>query len=66
MGYVAEVNPLPGEISSNTISSTGIGVRITDGKYLSISSDYGFILEPLAGGKGTGSGRWHLAMSFMY
>lgn len=66
MGYVAEVNPLPGEISSNTISSAGIGIRITDGKYLSITSDYGFILEPLAGGKGTGSGRWHLAMSLMY
>lgn len=66
MGYISEINPLPGETPNNTIASAGPGVRITDGKYFSLSSDYGFVLEPLAGTKGRGSGRWHMLLSLMY
>jgi hemolysin activation/secretion protein len=66
MGYISEINPLPGETQNNTIASIGPGVRITDGKYFSLSTDYGFVLEPLTNVKGRGSGRWHMLLSLMY
>jgi hemolysin activation/secretion protein len=66
VGHVSRINPLPGETAGTTISSAGPGVRITDGKYFSLSTDYGFIVEPLVGGKGRWSGRWHMMLSLMY
>ena len=65
-GYISEINPLLGETANNTISSVGPGARITDGKYFSLSTDYGFVVEPLPSIKGRGSGRWHMLLSLMY
>ncbi len=66
MGHISEINPLPGETANSTISSVGPGVRITDGKYFSLSTDYGFVVEPLDNIKGRWSGRWHMMLSLMY
>jgi len=66
MGYISETNPLPGETPNYTIAGIGPGVRMTDGKYFTLSTDYGFVVEPLAGTKERGSGRWHMLLSLMY
>lgn len=66
LGYISRVTPLPGETPNSTISSVGPGLRITDGKYFSLSTDYGFVVEPLADVKGRWSGRWHMMLSLMY
>ncbi len=66
MGYISQINPLPGEVASATISGVGPGVRITDGKHFSVSTDYGFIVQPVVGGRARWDGRWHMMLSLMY
>lgn len=65
-GHVSRINPLPGEASGTTIAGTGPGIRISDGKYFTLSTDYGFVVDPGNTGKPRGSGRWHFAASLMY
>ncbi len=65
MGYASRNNPLPGEVHSNTIASVGPGIRITDGKHLTLSTDYGFVVKG-GGDRTNGGGRWHFAATLMY
>jgi hemolysin activation/secretion protein len=65
-GEVSRINPLPGETTKTSISSSGVGLRITDGRYFTLSADYGFIIDPINPGKGSGGGLWHLTATLMY
>ncbi len=65
-GYVSRINPLPGEIDSATISSAGLGLRVTDGKYVSASLDYGWVIDTLNGVKSRGDGLLHFMIIASY
>lgn len=65
-GHISGINPLPGEPSASTIASVGPGLRLSDGRYFTLSTDYGFITDPGDTGKKRWSGRWHFAASVMY
>lgn len=65
-GYVSRINPLPGELDSATISSAGLGLRVTDGKYVSASLDYGWVIDTLDGVKSRGDGLLHFMISVSY
>ncbi|MBF0558495.1 MAG: ShlB/FhaC/HecB family hemolysin secretion/activation protein [Nitrospirae bacterium] len=66
IGYASRINPLPGETRSSTISSVGPGLRLSNDRNFSVSTDYGFVVDPLAGLKSKWSGRWHMMLSLMY
>ncbi len=48
------VEPLPGQISRNELASTGIGLRVTELKYLSLKMDFAYPLHD-AGDVGSGT-----------
>jgi len=65
-GYVSRKDPLPGESGSTGIASFGPGLRITDGKRLSLSADCGFAIDPLDGTTDRWSSVWHLSASLLF
>jgi hemolysin activation/secretion protein len=44
-GHLNRNDPLPGEVASEGIASTGVGVRFGIGKSVSFRLDYGYVLE---------------------
>jgi len=65
-GYVSRVDPLPGDTVSTQIASFGPGLRITDGKRLSLSVDCGFVVDPPDENTERWSSVWHLSGSLMF
>jgi hemolysin activation/secretion protein len=65
-GYVSRIKPLPGDPPNTKIASFGPGLRITDGKNLSISADCGFVVDPPDESTTRWSSRWHLTASVMF
>ncbi len=65
-GYVSRINSLPGEIDHETISSAGLGIRVTDGKYATASVDYGWVIDSYDGGRSRGDGMWHFMIGVYY
>ena len=44
-GYVARNDALPGEIRSESIGSTGLGLRMTFDRYVTLQADYAHVLD---------------------
>jgi hemolysin activation/secretion protein len=65
-GHMRRNNPLPGETVSTAMASVGPGLRITDGKRVTLSADYGFVVEPPDDRTTRWSGRWHLSASILF
>jgi hemolysin activation/secretion protein len=65
-GYVSRIKPLPGDPPNTEIASIGPGLRITNGKNLSISADCGFVVDPPDESITRWSSRWHLSASVMF
>lgn len=65
-GYISRKDPLPGESGSTGIASFGPGLRITDGKRISISADCGFAIDPLDGTTDRWSNIWHLSATILF
>lgn len=65
-GYVSRKDPVPGDTGSTEIASIGPGLRITDGKRLSISVDCGFVVDPPDGNTTRWSNVWHLSASLLF
>jgi hemolysin activation/secretion protein len=65
-GYVSRRNPLPGETVSNEIASIGTGLRITDGKRFTLSTDLGFVVDPPDENTTRWSAAWHISVSIMF
>jgi len=65
-GYVSRIDSLPGEIDHETLSSAGLGLRVTDGKYVTASVDYGWIIDRYEGGRASGGGMWHFMVGVFY
>jgi hemolysin activation/secretion protein len=65
-GYLSRIDPLPGETDSTEVASIGPGLRITDGKWLSISVDCGFVVDPPNENTTRWSNVWHLSASLMF
>lgn len=65
IGHIYRNDPLPGETSSATISSTGFGLRVAGDKYFSLSTDFGIVIDP-GGDRNRWSGLWHFAATVMY
>ena len=65
-GYVSRVDPLPGETDSTEIASVGPGIRITDGKYFTLSADLGFVVDPPNDSTSRWSSVWHVSASVMF
>lgn len=64
-GYLAHNKAQPGEKTDRTIASTGLGLRMSIGRYLSAATDYAFITEPETG-HSRYSGRWHFKVQVAY
>jgi hemolysin activation/secretion protein len=54
---------LPGEITLNNISSTGLGLRVNLDKFVSMQIDYGHVLS---GASGSEKNRLHFKVNFSY
>jgi hemolysin activation/secretion protein len=65
IGHIYRNDPLPGEISSATISSAGFGLRLVGDRYFSLSTDFGVVIDP-GGDRSRWSGLWHFAATVMY
>jgi len=65
-GEVTRVDPLPGEVDHIEIASIGPGVRITDGKYFTLSADYGLVVDPPDENTTKWSGVWHVSATVMF
>lgn len=55
-GYASRIRPLPGEIASESVSSTGLGVRMYYGNRASLRLDYSIVMQP-GGTQGRGDQR---------
>jgi hemolysin activation/secretion protein len=64
-GHVSRNKALPGELNSESISSTGLGVRIDIAQSLNLQLDYGVVLES-GGSQSEGDKRLHVAMNWAY
>jgi hemolysin activation/secretion protein len=56
-GTVKRISPLAGEAASESIASTGLGLRLGWGKDLAFQADYGYVLQ---GGGSRNEGDWKL------
>lgn len=63
--HVSRNNPLPGEITSSSIGSVGLGLRLAAQKYFSVQTDFGYALRA---GPVTAKGdkRVHFRVNFSY
>lgn len=65
MGSVTRIAPLPGEDAKASIASFGLGLRVFKDKNVSLSLDYGHVLD--AGGtQGKGDERLHFRMGLLF
>ncbi len=65
-GYVSRVDPMPGDTVSTQVAGIGPGLRITDGKRLSLSADCGFVVDPPDENTSRWSNVWHLSASLLF
>jgi hemolysin activation/secretion protein len=66
-GYVAYRNSVPaGDTISTKIASVGPGLRITDGKRISLSVDCGFVVDPPDESTSKWSSVWHVSASLLF
>jgi hemolysin activation/secretion protein len=63
-GYVSRKTYLPGETSVQ-IAGIGPGLRITDGKRFSLSTDLGFVVDPDENTT-RWSAAWHIALNILF
>jgi hemolysin activation/secretion protein len=56
---------LPGEMDSTTISSAGIGLRLSFGSNASVQADWGRVIKEGAVGS-SGKSKLHMRLSFAY
>ncbi len=64
-GYASRIRPQPREIASETISSTGFGVRMYYGNTASLRLDYSVVLQP-GGTQGRGDQRLQGVLSIYF
>ena len=64
-GYLARNKHQPGEPRDRNISSTGLGMRLHLGRYLTAGTDYAFIIGPESG-HSRYSGRWHFRVQLAF
>ena len=64
-GHVARNDAMPGEVSSETIASTGLGLRFTYGRHLTLSTDWGVVVTP-GGSNSHGSSLVQFAASLTF
>jgi hemolysin activation/secretion protein len=65
-GEVSRVDPLPGDTASTEIASIGPGLRITDGKRVSVAVDCGFVVDPPDENTTRWSTVWHLSATLLF
>jgi len=65
-GHLSRIGALSGEAGSITIASAGPGLRITKGKRLSFSMDYGIVVDSAEGGREVGDGTCHFKLNFNF
>ena len=66
-GYVVSRRSLfAGEAVSYEIASIGPGLRITDGKRFSLSTDLGFVVDPPDEDTTRWSAAWHIALTILF
>jgi len=70
LGVVENQDPLPGEIRSVTLSSTGVGLRWYWKDQLSLQADFGYILQgidkDLVDGAASGDTKLHFSLVYRY
>lgn len=64
-GYVSRIGALAGEAESASISSIGLGLRLTHDKNLTFAVDYGYVLDA-GGSQSKGDQRLHFRMGMLY
>ncbi len=64
-GHVWQNRPLPGEVTSTTISSFGPGLRFAYGTHFSCLGDWGIVVDP-AGGRSHWGSLVHFAATVMF
>jgi len=64
-GYLGRNKQQPGEKRDRDIASTGLGLRLSVGRYLSAGTDYAFITKTETG-HGRYSGRWHFRVQVAF
>ena len=64
-GYASRIRPLPGEIASESVSSTGVGVRMYYGNTASLRLDYSVVMQP-GGTQGRGDQRLQGVLSIYF
>ena len=64
-GYLGRNKHQPGEKKDRSISSTGLGLRLSIGRHLTAGADYAFITEP-EDGHSRYSGRWHFRVQVAF
>lgn len=65
MASVSRVGALPGEATSASIASYGLGIRMTKDKNLNLNLDYGHVLDA-GGSQSKGDERMHLRMGLLF
>ena len=75
VGGLRRIRPAPGDALTQSVSSAGIGLRLTRGSSLSFRMDWGWVIDPggspgLNGDPGTfqkrGDGRLHASLSYVF
>lgn len=64
--YLSRNHALPGELEHFTLSSTGLGMRLTFRKNLNLQVDYGHVLHAEATDTERGDNRLHLRLGLAY
>jgi hemolysin activation/secretion protein len=65
MAYVKRNHALPGELTSTTIGSTGLGLRVLMGNSMNLQLDYGHVVQAGATGR-NGANRLHVRLGLAY
>jgi hemolysin activation/secretion protein len=65
MAYVKRNHALPAELTSTTIGSTGLGLRVLMGNSLNLQLDYGHVVQAGATGR-NGANRLHVRLGLAY
>jgi len=64
--YVSRNQPAAGEISSQSIGSTGLGLRSAYGRHLNLRADWGYVLKGVSGITGTAKSDQKLHVSAIW
>lgn len=65
IAYGKRNDPLPGELTSTTIASAGLGLRFAAGRHASVQVDYGHVVKEGAL-KGADKGKLHVRVGLSY